>query len=301
MNFSPAAIFKRCLTAAGLAAIVFASTFFGLLWLHGNRLIFSNDEGIILDAATRMLHGQAPYRDFFAYMSPGSYWIHKIAFLIFGVSLRAARVPVLFDFALECALLFWLTARFAGRKAGLAVLFVFFALQATSPEFLLAQHRMDSAALSLASIALCLEGYRSRKAPYWVAGGLAIAAAAICTPTIALLAIPALVWLTVDRSLRRLLLPYAAGLFSGAVAIAATLASSGILIPFLKQMLWLRRNYADVNVMPYGSIIGGYGAAFQGAASRVHRPFARRILRRSARHTANRGAHRMGHPDINRR
>jgi len=250
---------------AAWAAVVFISIFCGLLWLHGNRIVMSNDEGIILDAATRMLHGQAPYRDFFTYMSPGSYWLQEAAFAIFGVSLRAGRVPVIFDFALECALLFWLTARLAGRKAAGAVLFLFFAIQATTPEFLLAQHRMDSAGLSLASIALCLEGRMRAKWGYWASGGLAIAAAAICTPTIALIAAATLIWLIAEPPLRRFLLPYGCGLGAGAAAIVTALAASGILIPFLKQMLWLGRNYTELNVMPYGWIIGGYGTALAGA------------------------------------
>lgn len=80
-------------------------------------------------------------------MSPGSYWLQEAAFRLFGISLRAGRVPVIVDFALECALLFWLTARLAGRKAGFAAVVLFFAFQAATPESLLARPRMDSAAL----------------------------------------------------------------------------------------------------------------------------------------------------------
>src|SRR5262245_58548513 len=99
------------------------------------------DEGIILDAAARMLHGQTLYRDFFGYMSPGSYWLQEAAFSILGVSLKAGRVVVILDFAIECALLFWIVARLAGKRAGFVAVFLFFAFQATAPELLLAQHR----------------------------------------------------------------------------------------------------------------------------------------------------------------
>jgi 4-amino-4-deoxy-L-arabinose transferase-like glycosyltransferase len=259
-----------------LAALIFAVVLAGLLWLHGNRLVFSNDEGIILDAATRMLHGQTPYRDFFAYMSPGSYWLQEAAFRLFGLSLRAGRVMVTFDFALECALLFWLTARLAGKKAGFAATVLFFAFQASAPEFLLAQHRMDSAALSLASIALCLEGQRRSQAWCWVAAGVLIVGAAVCTPSIALLAPPTLIWLWADRPLRRFLVPYGCGLCLSTAAIAVVMAANGTLFPFLHQMIWLQRNYAEVNIMPYGSMIGGYGAALGAAtgADRVIRSLA---------------------------
>ncbi len=46
--------------------LVFAAAALLLWWVYGNRLILAtNDEGIYLDAAERILHGQQPYRDFF--------------------------------------------------------------------------------------------------------------------------------------------------------------------------------------------------------------------------------------------
>ncbi len=56
---------------AALAASVAAAAF--LWWLAGRRYLASNDEGIFLDGALRILRGQAPYRDFFILMGPGSF------------------------------------------------------------------------------------------------------------------------------------------------------------------------------------------------------------------------------------
>ena len=263
-------VVKRLTTIEAVAGLIFAVVSIGLFWLHGNRLIFSNDEGIILNAASRMLHGETLYRDFFGYMSPGSYWLQEGAFRLFGESLRAGRVMVIFDFAVECAILFWLTARLAGKKAGFAAAVLFFAFQATSPEFLLAQHRMDSATLSLASIALCLVGQQRRQAWCWVVAGILIVGASVCTPSIALLAPATLVWLWADRPYRNFLIPYIIGLCAGSAAIAAALLTSGSLVPFINQMIWLRRNYSVVNSMPYGSMMGGYATAL-GAATGMDR------------------------------
>lgn len=272
----PIRVMRRFNTIGALAALIFAVVSLGLFWLHGNRLVFNLDEGITLDAATRMLHGQTLYRDFFGIVTPGSFWLQEAVFRLFGVSLRAGRVVVILDFGLECALLFWLTARLAGRQAGFAATALFFAFQATTPEYLLAQHRMDSAALSLASIALCLEGQRSLKAWYWMAAGVLIAGAALCTPSIALLASATLVWLLADRRFRRFLIHYICGLCAGAAMIAAALAATGLLLPLMNQMIWLRRNYSDVNIMPYGSVNGGYRAALGAATGtdRLSRPLA---------------------------
>ena len=248
------------------ASLIFAGVAAALILLHGNRLVFSNDEGIILDAAVRMLHGEKLYRDFFGYMSPGSYWVQECAFRLFGVSLRSGRLIVILDFALECALVFWITSRLAGCKAALSTVALFFAFQASTPELLTAQHRMDSAAISLASIALCLEGRRHAKSWWWVASGAAITAAAICTPSLALFAPVTLLWLTAQRSLRRFLVPYGTGIFAGVAVILAALWAGGLLIPFVEQMAWLRRNYSAVNVMPYGTLIGGYWKPLEGAS-----------------------------------
>lgn len=269
-------LMQRCNTIGAFAALVFAVVSLGLFWLHGNRLIFNLDEGITLDAAARMLHGQTLYRDFFGIVTPGSFWLQEAVFRLFGLSLRAGRVVVILDFGLECALLFWLTARLAGRQAGFAATALFLAFQATTPEFLLAQHRMDSAALSLASIALCLEGQRRQKAWYWMAAGVLIAGAALCTPSIALLAPATLLWLSADQPLRRFLIPYICGLCAGAAIIVAALQATGLLLPLMHQMLWLRRNYSDVNIMSYGSVNGGYRLALGGATGieRLSRPLA---------------------------
>jgi len=67
-----------------------------LLWFAiGNRLLLgTNDEGIYLDAAQRILHGQKPYVDFFGYMAPGSFWVEALSLRLFGETVAAGRLPV---------------------------------------------------------------------------------------------------------------------------------------------------------------------------------------------------------------
>jgi hypothetical protein len=262
----PIRVPRRINTTCGLAVLIFVVVSLGLLWVHGDRLVFSLDEGIVLDAAARMVHGETLYRDFFGYMSPGSYWLQETAFRLFGLNMRAGRVVVICDFALQCAVLFWLTARLGGKKAALSVTGLFFALEAIRPTLLLAQHRMDSAALSLLSIALCLKGQRRRRAGYWLAAGILIAGAAVCTPSTALIAPVTLIWLVAERPLRRFLIPYSGGVFVVLTATAAALAANGSLVPFWRQMTWLQRNYSSVNIVPYGWVTGGYSTMIGGAA-----------------------------------
>lgn len=236
--------------------IVFFATATLLAWMFGNRLILgTNDEGIYLDAAERILHGQKPYLDFFGYMTPGSFWMQALAFRLLGLTLAAGRAPVIFYIALECSLIYWLVARYASRAAGIVTALFFLAFQTADPSMVTAQHRWDSGAFALASIAICAGSQRR-----WLAvSGFLIGCAALATPSVALAALVTLVWLRTRAGW------YLLGASAAGLAAATALWIGGILPAFLEQLQWLSRNYSSVNVMHYGAIIGGYGALFAGA------------------------------------
>ena len=247
------------------ACFAFAAVLALLLAMDGNRLLpGTNDEGIYLDAAERMLHGQRLYVDFFGVVSPGVFWVQELFFRAFGVTMLAGRLPVLIYFSSECALLFWLTARLTSRSAAWFTLLVFVALQSSDLSFLTAQHRWDSGALALASIAFAVQGLCSKVRWPWVAAGAAGVLAAVFTPSMLLVPAATLAWLGVSRELR----PRIPGYLVGAVAVGAAtmlvVAASGLLLPFLAQMRWLSQNYSSVNVMAYGATIGGYGNLLEG-------------------------------------
>jgi len=240
--------------------IVFFGTAALLAWMFGHRLILgTNDEGIYLDAAERIVHGQKPYVDFFGYMSPGSFWIQALAFQLMGVTQAAGRAPVIFYLALECALIYWLVQRYASRATAMVTWLFFLAFQTADPSMVTAQHRWDSSAFALASIVLCVAAQAESRCLWLVASGFLIGCAALATPSVALVAIMTLAWL------RRRAGWYLLGASSAGLAAAAALWIAGILPAFLKQMQWLSRNYSSVNVMHYGAIIGGYRALFEGA------------------------------------
>lgn len=238
---------------------IFGATLLLLLALDGNRLALgTNDEGIYLDAAERMLHGQHLYADFFGYISPGVFWVQELFFRIFGVNVLAGRLPVLLYFASECALLWWMIARLGSRGAAWFALLVFFARQVSDLSFLTAQHRWDSGAISLTSIALALHGYSSGTKWTWTAAGALGALAAFFTPSMATVVAATLIWLLALRNLRPHILPYVVGGGATGAALILAMAASGILSAFIEQMRWLSRNYSSVNVMAYGATIGGY-------------------------------------------
>jgi hypothetical protein len=247
---------------------VIASAFFLafailLFVMHANRVVVTNDEGILLEPAQRIAFGARPYVDFWAFMSPGSYWLQAAVFRVLGVSLAAGRVPVILDVSLQIALVFWLASRLVATFAATSIALIFAAFQIADPASLTAQHRWDSGTLALAGIA-CAISASSRTRIF--ASGALLAAAAWCTPAVGIVGAAVALWLVVSRERRNLLLYFVAGVAAVSALAAGILARQGCFHAFLDEMLWLRKNYSAANIMPYGAIIGGYCGLFEGAS-----------------------------------
>jgi 4-amino-4-deoxy-L-arabinose transferase-like glycosyltransferase len=248
-----------------IAAALFLSVAAVLLAMHGQRMVMTNDEGIVLESAQRMAAGGRLYVDFFGYMSPGSYWLQALVFKLLGVALWTGRLIVILDFALQCALVYWLAAKLSSWRAATAVTLTFAGFQVADPAFLTSAHRWDSATFALAGLCLAVSALRDGRRWKWILSGAALAAAAWCTPSLLILAIVLVLWLAVSRERRRNLIPLMGGAASIGLAGIAALMSTGSLGAFFAQMAWLRQNYSGVNVLPYGSIIGGYRALLEGS------------------------------------
>jgi hypothetical protein len=78
------------------------------------------DEGIILQGAERVLHGQTPYRDFFSFYTPGSYYLTAAGLKLFGDTLSAARTALAAGASLVSALTYLLARRVCSRGVALA-------------------------------------------------------------------------------------------------------------------------------------------------------------------------------------
>ena len=115
-----------------IAAALLLLTLCLVEWQNGDRFQLSLDEGIYLDGASRVGRGQVPYRDFFTFTGPCTFWSYGAVFQLFGVSLANARFVLSFEIALLSAAIHWLAASLTGSSFAnaLAALFATFCLDA---------------------------------------------------------------------------------------------------------------------------------------------------------------------------
>ncbi|HTS01775.1 MAG TPA: glycosyltransferase family 39 protein, partial [Thermoanaerobaculia bacterium] len=86
------------------------------------------DEGNTLCAATRVLAGETPYRDFWLLHPPGTTWLLAGAFRVFGATLGVERAVKVVVVALTAALVFLLARRAARPLAAAAAALLFVVL-----------------------------------------------------------------------------------------------------------------------------------------------------------------------------
>lgn len=80
------------------------------LWIFRRFTSMEPDEGIVLQGATRVLDGHIPYRDFFSFYTPGSFYLVAALFRLFGNSFAVARSSLAFAGA-GCSVITYLLCR----------------------------------------------------------------------------------------------------------------------------------------------------------------------------------------------
>jgi hypothetical protein len=245
---------------ATLGTFLFAVLF--LFCLAANRFVFSNDEGIYVDGARRMLTGQVPYRDFFTLVAPGSYWLEMMALKIFGMSLTASRLITILDLSILSGCICWLVGYRVTPLAGAWAGTVFMLLQAADPVIALPSHYWDSAALATLALTLVASGARR---PYIFLAGVFLAYATWTTPTTGFLigVLGFLLW----KKNRVRFWPFLHGALAISLCCVCLLARQGALGAMYNQASWTLSNYSGTDRMLYGSHTGGYAALFEGLHS----------------------------------
>ena len=124
-----------------VVVVLFLLSFFYLcLFRHFSTL--EPDEGIVLQGAQRILAGQVPYRDFFSFYTPGSYYALALLFKIFGSSLPVARTALALAGAVLSSITYLLARRVCSRAVALTMATL--ATLTTLPYRFLVLHNWDS-------------------------------------------------------------------------------------------------------------------------------------------------------------
>jgi hypothetical protein len=120
------------------------------LRLFRDGMTFDPDEGVALQGAARILHGQVLYRDFFSYMTPGSYYWMALLFRIFGSSMLVARTMLVAYGGVFSSLTYLLARRVCARWASLVTTYLL--LVSMLPFRFEALHNWDSTLWALLAL-----------------------------------------------------------------------------------------------------------------------------------------------------
>jgi hypothetical protein len=249
------------------AGVVFLCVFAFLGWLAAARFTLAlNDEGIYLDGGLRVLQGQVPYNDFFSLTGPGTFALVAASLRVFGTTLMAGRIPVVFDLAILTACLFWLVAKLSSQITAALAAFTFLAFATLGETALTVNHRWDSSAWAMLAVTLIVAADGKSK---WTSGaaGMAIGVAAWCTPPVALAVIALGACLAAYRATRGLITAYAGGVAAALAVGLAWISSKGAFSGMLDSLLWSASNYAGANRVWYGSVTGGYANLLHGSSA----------------------------------
>jgi hypothetical protein len=145
LNFIPECSSSECL----IVLAVFGITVLYLLPLV-RFTVLNADEGITLQGAQRILHGQVLYRDFFGFYTPGSYYWDALVSRVFRNSVIAQRLVLIFEGAILSSLSYLLIRRTCSRAISFSTALLVCA--ASLPLCFYVQHSWDSSVLASMSV-----------------------------------------------------------------------------------------------------------------------------------------------------
>src|SRR5579863_4789911 len=118
------------------------------------------DEGIVLMGAERILRGEVPYRDFFSFYTPGSFYLVALVFKVFGDSLVVARISLAIAGAACSVVTYLLSRRVCPR--GIALFAAGLTTVAGLPYRFLVLHNWYSTALACLTLYAAVQLLKSR-------------------------------------------------------------------------------------------------------------------------------------------
>ena len=249
---------EQSASEAWIAAAVFLLAT-GYLLLFRRYTTIEPDEGIVLQGAQRILRGEVLYRDFFSFLTPGSFYLQALLFKVFGNSFLVPRTTLAVFGGTFSAIGYLLTRRVCRRST--ALIAVALLTLTTLPYRFLALHNWDSTLLA------CLAVYCGVRVVESAHAGWAFALASLTSLTllfeqskgVGLGSGLCLGFISV-RVLRGSRLEFrrvdsiaiGAGLAWPLVVTLAYFHSQNALEPMLFDWMWPLQHYSTANHVPYG-------------------------------------------------
>jgi Dolichyl-phosphate-mannose-protein mannosyltransferase len=216
------------------------------------------DEGIVLQGAERILHGEVPYRDFFSFYTPGSFYLVAFLFRFAADSLVAARISLAVAGAI-CSVVTYLLARRV-CSSGIAV---FAAALTTSTGFayrFLVLHNWYSTLLACLALYAAVRSLESHKASWgFVTGCLSSLTilfeqskgAGLCMGlALGFLSLRILRRQSIFRSGE--LASMLSGFLLPIIPVWVYLGMKRSLATMLRDWIWPLQHYTQANHVPYG-------------------------------------------------
>lgn len=125
-------------------------------FLSINPGVSYGDEGIVAQAAKRVVAGQLPFRDFSTMFPPGTAWWYGMFMFVFGVDFFALRLGVLVTAFLVILLAFWGYNRLVPRRPFGAFVLLSFLAFFGGPYWFIASHHWLSLVFCLLSLVLLI-------------------------------------------------------------------------------------------------------------------------------------------------
>lgn len=148
--------------------LIFACCFAYLcIFLHYSTI--EPDEGIVLQGAERVLAGQIPYRDFFSFYTPGSFYLVAALFRFFGDSFLVARLSLAVAGALGSAITYILARQVCSR--GVSVFAAILATTAGSAFRFLVLHNVYSTLACCICLYAAIRAVETKKTAWAFATG----------------------------------------------------------------------------------------------------------------------------------
>lgn len=237
--------------------------FTGLSCLPFLRSIFSlGDEGILLQGADRLLHGEALYRDFFEILPPGGFLLTASWFEITDVSLLSARVLATFTFIGIVCILYSLALRVSCSTTASTVCVALFVVMSQG-DWMQVSHHWFTTLFCMLALLGSLVWIDTNRLPWLILAGLAGGAATMVTPTRGSLTVMAASFALAGRG------------FSNVSAVTYVLAVSvfpSLVIVFIAFQGSLRAAFDNVIAFPAAHYSGVQGVPYGFGASAQNMP-----------------------------